>query len=94
MPVEALTRQLLDWIGTEPRSYIETMDAWRTSCPRLTIWEDALSAGLIERVPGSTIGDATVRVTAAGQTFLQQAAHASGRTTQPGRADALRASTE
>ena len=47
---DALTRQLLDWIGQEPRNYVETMEAWRTSCPRLTIWEDAMSAGLIQRV--------------------------------------------
>ena len=72
MPNDALTRQLLDWIGREPRNYIETMEAWRTSCPRLTIWEDALSAGLIQRVPGSSMRDAMVRVTEAGQAYLRQ----------------------
>jgi hypothetical protein len=71
---DALTRQLLDWIGQEPRNYIETMDAWRTSCPRLTIWEDATSAGLIQRVPGSTVQDAKVRVTEAGRAYLQRGA--------------------
>jgi hypothetical protein len=71
---DALTRQLLDWIGYEPRNYIETMDAWRTSCPRLTIWEDAITAGLIQRVPGSTVQDAKVRVTKTGQAYLQQSA--------------------
>jgi hypothetical protein len=71
MSTDALTRQLLEWIGEEPRSYVETMDAWRTSCPRLTIWEDALSAGLIRRVPGSSIADAAVQVTKAGETFLR-----------------------
>jgi hypothetical protein len=72
MSTDALTRQLLEWIGEQPRGYVETMDAWRTSCPRLTIWEDALSAGLIQRVPGGTIGEATVQVTTAGATYLRQ----------------------
>ena len=72
MPNDALTRQLLDWIGQEPRNYVETMEAWRTSCPRLTIWEDAMSAGLIQRVPRSNMRDAMVRVTEAGRTYLGQ----------------------
>lgn len=71
MSNEALTIQLLAWIGVESRSYRETMDAWRTSCPRLTIFEDALSAGLIERVPGSRLDDAHVRVTDKGHSLLQ-----------------------
>lgn len=69
---DALTRQLLDWIGQEPRNYVETMEAWRTSCPRLTIWEDAMSAGLIQRVHRSNMRDAMVRVTEAGRTYLGQ----------------------
>jgi hypothetical protein len=39
--------QLLAWIEERPRGYAETMDAWKTSCPRLSIWEDALGDGLI-----------------------------------------------
>jgi hypothetical protein len=68
----ALTRELLEWIGYPARNYVETMEAWRTSCPRLSIWEDAVSAGLIERVPGLTMRDATVCITEAGQSYLQQ----------------------
>ena len=71
MTNEALTKQLLEWIGSEPRSYAETIDAWRTSCPRLTIWEDATSDGLIERVPGRTLREATVRVTEKGQALIR-----------------------
>jgi hypothetical protein len=44
---EALTRQLLEWISDRPRTYAEAMEAWRTSCPKLSIWEDACIAGLI-----------------------------------------------
>jgi hypothetical protein len=45
----ALTLQMLEWIGARPRDYREVMEAWRTSCPRLTIWEDAWSDGLLAR---------------------------------------------
>jgi hypothetical protein len=44
-----LTLDFLAWLATEPRDYIDVMDAWRTSCPRLTVWEDAIDAGLIMR---------------------------------------------
>jgi len=44
----ALTLQLLEWIAAAPRSYREVMDAWRTSCPRLSIWEDACLDGLVD----------------------------------------------
>ena len=39
--------ELLDWISTTPRSYAETLDAWKTHCPRLTTWEDVRSFGLV-----------------------------------------------
>ena len=71
MPNEALTVQLLEWIGAEARGYVETMDAWRTSCPRLSIFEDAIDAGLIERVSVGRLADAQVRVTRAGRILLQ-----------------------
>ena len=70
MSNDALTAQLLEWIGNEPRNYTETMEAWRTSCPRLTIFEDALSEGLLERVPSNSMKDAQVQVTAAGRARL------------------------
>jgi hypothetical protein len=36
-PVEALILDLLEWIGPQSRPYTEVMDAWRTSCPRLSV---------------------------------------------------------
>jgi len=74
MASDALTRQLLDWIGQESRNYVETMEAPRTSCPRLTVWEDAMSAGLIQRIPGPRMGDAAVRVTERGRDWLRRGA--------------------
>lgn len=45
-----LTLDFLAWLAAEPRDYFDVMDAWRTSCPRLTVWEDAIDAGLVTRV--------------------------------------------
>ena len=40
---------LVEWVAARPRPYDEVMEAWRTSCPRLTIWEDAVDRGLVVR---------------------------------------------
>jgi hypothetical protein len=47
-PVSLLMLQLLDWVASRPQTYAEAMDAWRSSCPRMTVWEDALIDGLIQ----------------------------------------------
>ena len=65
----ALIADLLAWIAERPRSYAETMDAWRTSCPRLPVWEDAVDAGLVIRRPGSG-GGQIVELTEAGRALL------------------------
>lgn len=41
------TLELLEWVALRPRTYAETIDAWRSHCPRLTVWEDAVDAGLV-----------------------------------------------
>jgi hypothetical protein len=48
----ALTVQLLEWVGERTRSYPETLEAWKSSCPRLTIWEDAVADGLVRVARG------------------------------------------
>ena len=45
----ALIMDLLEWLASGPKPYADVMEAWRTSCPRLTIWEDAVEQGLIQR---------------------------------------------
>jgi hypothetical protein len=45
--VAAPTLQLLTWIAERSRAYPETIEVWKSSCPRLTVWEDALSDGLV-----------------------------------------------
>ena len=47
--MEALILDLLEWLAARERSYDEVMDAWRTSCPKLPVWEDASDRGLVTR---------------------------------------------
>ncbi|WP_280151824.1 3-phosphoglycerate dehydrogenase [Piscinibacter sp. XHJ-5] len=49
-PVEALILDLLEWMGPHPRLYAEVLEAWRTSCPRLPVWEEANERGFIEHL--------------------------------------------
>ena len=59
------TLELLAWVRERERSYGETIDAWRSNCPRLSVWEDALADELVEvvRSPG---GRSTVVLTTRG----------------------------
>jgi len=66
--VEVLVLDLLEWLARRERSYQETMDAWRTSCPRLPVWEDATDLGLVSIEEAN--GRPVVRVTPAGLAFL------------------------
>jgi hypothetical protein len=74
-PVRQLTRDFLAWVASRPRSYAETMDAWRTSCPRFTIWEDALGDGLVqlESVPGMPMSETRVVLGPRGRAILDGA---------------------
>jgi D-3-phosphoglycerate dehydrogenase / 2-oxoglutarate reductase len=46
--VQTLIDELLEWIGPGDRPYDEVQEAWRTSCPRLSVWEDAMAAGYLD----------------------------------------------
>jgi hypothetical protein len=66
--VDALLSDLLAWLARDARPYHEVMEAWRTSCPRLPVWEDAVERGLVEQ---ARVGpDSLVRITTAGHAFL------------------------
>jgi hypothetical protein len=69
--LDPLILDLLEWIGREPRSYADVIDAWRTSCPRLTVWEDAMDRGFAvrEHVKGREV---MIRLTSAGREFLSE----------------------
>ena len=70
-PLSLSTLEFLAWLARQPRTYAETMEAWQTSCPRNSVWEDALGDGLcqLESYSG-TIDHARVLVTARGRALL------------------------
>ena len=58
-PVNLLRLEFLTWISIRLRTYAETMEAWRSTCPRNTVWEDALIDGLIQIESGVGFPDGT-----------------------------------
>ncbi len=86
-PASLLMIEFLDWVAYQPRTYADAMEAWRSSCPRLTVWEDALSEGLIQVDGGPRLRDYTVRLTPPGAALLN------GRRTTPPPAAAPRQSS-
>jgi hypothetical protein len=68
---DALVLDLVEWIGREPRLYSEVIETWRTSCPRLTIWEDAVDRGYVAREPVAGRG-VCVAITESGAKFLRE----------------------
>ena len=68
-PVEALILDLLQWIGPDSRPYAEVMGAWRTSCPRLPVGEEANDRGFIARRVEPGVG-ACIALTELGREHL------------------------
>jgi hypothetical protein len=69
--LEPLVLDLVEWVARAPRPYAEMLDAWRTSCPRLPVWEEACDRGLVTR-RSAPDGGALVMVTADGRRYLHQ----------------------
>jgi hypothetical protein len=61
---DAPTLELLDWVSSRPRTYAETIDAWRSHCPGLLVWEDALLGGFVRVAAGRVV------LTSAGEAAL------------------------
>jgi hypothetical protein len=80
------TIQFLAWVANRPRNYADVLEAWRSSCPRLSIWEDALGDRLVqcEQARGKPADECAVTLTAQGRAALE--AHA--RTEENRRRDA------
>jgi len=78
---DPLVLDFVEWLAREPRTYSEVVATWRTSCPRLTIWEDAADCGYVARETIAGFG-LIVTVTEAGENLLR----AHGRVSCPGRA--------
>lgn len=66
----ALVADLVQWVAVRPRTYRETMEAWRTSCPRLPVWEDTIRVGFLRIENDDTKGQVVV-VTQEGRAFLE-----------------------
>ena len=71
-PARALTLQFLAWVDESPRTYAQAMEAWRSTCPRLSIWEDAILDGLVAFAGGATRNQSRVTLTAKGRALLRQ----------------------
>jgi hypothetical protein len=69
--LDSIILDLLEWLGSTSRPYAEVMEAWRTSCPRLPVWEDANDRGLIERHDEPGRGQC-ISVSLAGDDFLRR----------------------
>jgi hypothetical protein len=69
--ISLLMREFLTWIASRRRSYAEAMEAWRSTCPRHTVWEDALIDGLIRVESGGTSSQPEVTLTPRGRAILE-----------------------
>lgn len=67
--IDALIADLVSWVAIEDRPYTDVMEAWRTSCPRLTVWEDAVDRGFVVSERTST-HDVMVRATPLGRHWI------------------------
>ena len=67
---DPLVLDFVEWIAREPRAYSEVIGAWKTSCPRLTIWEDAAERGYVTRETIAGFG-IVVAVTEDGERLLR-----------------------
>ena len=65
----ALTQQFLAWVDEAPRSYADA-EAWRRSCPHLSIWEDAISDGLVRFQNGKNMQQSLLVLTPRGRALL------------------------
>lgn len=75
--IDALICDLVSWVAAEPRPYKDVMDAWRTSCPRLTVWEEAVDRGLVARQTAPGAGPIVI-ATDLGRRRLAEAGRSAG----------------
>jgi len=64
-----LVCDLLEWLDRQPRTHADVIDGWRTSCPRLPVWEEATDRGFVAR------RGVMVEVTPQGRDFLARRHH-------------------
>ncbi|PJG50506.1 hypothetical protein CVM73_35895 [Bradyrhizobium forestalis] len=67
---DPLVLDFVEWVAREPRAYAEVISTWKTSCPRLTIWEDAADRGYVARETVAGVG-LVIAVTEGGERLLR-----------------------
>ena len=70
-PASHLMIEFLSWIASQRRTYAQAMDAWRSSCPRHTVWEDAIAAGFIQIENAQSLNHSPVTLTPCGRSLLE-----------------------
>jgi hypothetical protein len=78
-PASMIMLQFLAWVADRPRSYADTMEAWRSTCPRLSVWEDAIIDGLVCIGNGA---DRAVTLTPRGATMIEKSSGEADRATR------------
>ncbi len=76
--ITSLLLDLLEWLARGDQRYEDVMDAWRTSCPKLPVWEEANDRGFITK--GQTEAGCMVKITPAGLAFLDRERPNQGKT--------------
>ena len=71
--VSLLMREFLTWVASRRRTYTEAMEAWRSTCPRHSVWEDALVEGLVQISTDGEAHRSEVTLTPHGQAVLDHA---------------------
>jgi hypothetical protein len=69
-PVSLLLREFLTWVSSRRRTYAEAMEAWRSNCPRHTVWEDAFIDGLVQIEGEGSVQQSEVTLTPRGRAVL------------------------
>ncbi len=82
-PASPLMVELLTWVASRPRTYAQTMEAWRSTCPRQTLWEDALLDGLIRVATEGPLPQSEVTLTPRGRAALAEVAPAGPTSARP-----------
>jgi hypothetical protein len=69
---DLLMREFLSWVASRPRTFAEAQEAWRSTCPRHTVWEDALLGGLIQVEGAGPLHESAVTLTPRGRVVLDR----------------------
>jgi len=70
MRVAAPTLELLEWVTARTRTYDDVREAWRSNCPRTSVWDDAVTEGLVRIDRQADAGAGAVVLTPRGREAL------------------------